>query len=239
MAQVTLNVEERAVSGTAKVRALRKEGFVPGVVYSEGQPGIQISISNYDFGRHVSGASHTQLFKFKSSSKGLDGVIALLKDLQTEPVRQVPLHVDFYSVHEGHKITVTVPLELTGMSPAVKTGAVILNQLLYEIEVECLPTEIPDSLQLDISTLDEGVSFHVSDIALPGSAKLKSDPEQTVVSAISRAELEDAPAAAPAAEAAPADAAAAGAAAPGAAAAPADAKKAEGKKDDKKEKGGK
>ncbi len=239
MAQLTLNVEERTVRGTAKVKALRKQGFVPGVVYSEGQPGQPISISAYDFGRYVQSASHTQLFKFKSPAKGLDGQIALLKELQTEPVRQVPLHVDFYAVHEGHKISVTVPLDLIGTSPAVKTGAVILNQQIYEIEVECLPTEIPDSLQLDISTLDEGVSFHVSDIKLPAGVKLKADPEQAVVSAISRSELEDAPAPVAAAEAVPADAAAAaaGTAAPGAA--PADAKKADGKKDEKKEKGGK
>lgn len=225
MAQISLNVEERAAKGTAKVNALRKQGFVPGVIYSEGQTGTSISISSYDFGRYVANAGHTQLFKFKSSSKALDGQIALLKELQTEPVRQVPLHVDFYAIHEGHKITVTVPIELVGTSPALKTGAVILNQQIYEVEVECLPTEIPDSLQLDISSLDEGVSFHVSDVTLPPGAKLKSDPEQAVASAISRSDLEEAAAPTPAAAAAPADAAAA---------APADAKKADAKKDEKK-----
>ena len=233
--QLILNVEERADRGTSKIRALRKSGFVPGIVYSEGKQGTSISISSYDFGRYVSSASHTQLFKFKSSSKSLDGVIALLKDLQTEPVKQVPLHVDFYSVHEGHKISLTVPLELVGLSPAVKTGAVILNQQIYEIEVECLPTEIPDVLTLDISTLDEGVTFHISDVQLPAGAKLKSDPELAVVTAISRSELEEAPApvAAAAVEAAPAEGAAAAA---GAAtdAKKGDAKKPEAKKDDKK-----
>src|SRR5262249_34105776 len=133
------------------------------------------------------------------------------KSVQMEPVKEKVLHVDFLSVHEGHRITVTVPIELTGEAEAVKLGLMILNQTLYEAELECLPTEIPDSLVVDISNLTPGHTIHAREIPLPENARLKSDADLTVVTLLERSEEEVAPAPVAAEAAAAEGAAAAGA----------------------------
>ncbi len=221
-----LEIEPRTELGRLAVGRLRRTGFVPGVIYSTGLPATSIVVKELQFSRVVTGSVSTQLFRLKSANSELDGQMALVKSIQREPKKDLVLHVDFLAVSEGHRITVTVPLELFGEVAAVKLGEMILNQTLYELELECLPTEIPAQIRFDVSSLREGVSFHVKDLTLPEGVTLKSDPSLTVVTLAQKSEEE---VAAKTAEAAPvaADAAAA-AAAPGAAPAP-EAEKDKGK----------
>lgn len=207
MEAIEIGLETRSEVGKSLLKGLRATGQVPGVVYSEGKEATNISLSAREFKKYVTGASHSQIFRFKSSDKNLDGQISLVKDMQIDPISESPIHVDFYALHEGHKITLSVPVNLIGFSLAVKQGSIILNQTIYELEVECLPSAIPSSLELDISSLDEGVSLHASDVKLPEGVKLKSDAKLSLVSALSKADIEEAPASKPS-EATPAAAAA-------------------------------
>jgi large subunit ribosomal protein L25 len=148
-----------------------------------------------------------------------------VKDLQIEPIKGQIQHLDFLAVDEKKPIKVFVALEIRGECPSVKLGEGILNVSVHELEVECLPTQIPSVLYADVSSVTLGHSLHARDIVLPEGTKLVSDPDISVVGvALKKAEeiVEAAPVAAaatPAAGAAPA-AGKGGAAAPAAAKAP-------------------
>lgn len=204
-----LQAEQRDGEGTAAARRLRKTGMIPAVMYSSGAAATSLALSSRDFFLSTRGCKPTQLYKFQSPSSAIDGTLVLIKEVQVEAVRGDVLHVDFVALHEGHSIVLTVGLELVGESPAVKENRAIINQVAYEIEIECVPSAIPSSVLVDISPLDEGESLHAADVQLPEGVKLRSLPTMTVVSALSKKELEAAAAAAEAATPAPVVAAAA------------------------------
>ncbi|MFN8389515.1 MAG: 50S ribosomal protein L25 [Bdellovibrionota bacterium] len=194
-----ISVNERTEMGTGAVRRIRREGAVPAVVYAEGHPAKHITLNAHEYQLAVRGVKPAQIFKFKSSSSALDGTMTLIKAVQMEPIKGQVLHVDFISISAGHRLTVTVPVELTGESAAIKENRAFLNQTVYEIDVECLPDAIPSSLKLDITTLNEGGTLHASDVQLPEGVRLRSLPKLTIVSAISKKALEAQEAAAEAA----------------------------------------
>ena len=211
MKQVTINVESREELGGSAASRLRREGYVPGVVYGDQIPAHSLVMQHTQYRKLMSGARGTQLFKFESHSKELNGLQTLVKEVQYDHLNDKVLHLDFYAITEGHRITVTVPVELFGESLAVKQGGCVLNQTAYDLELECLPTEIPECIRIDISQLGEGDSIHASEVPLPAGVELMSDGDLSIVSALLK--REEVVAAAPAAaEAAPAEGAAAPAA---------------------------
>lgn len=202
MELIELQVADRSEKGTLAAKRLRRAGIVPGVVYSEGKETTLVQMDLLHYGRTVHGRAQTQLFKFKSENKSLDGKMALVKEIQAEPVKDKILHVDFLAVSADHKISLEIGVELQGVPAPVKSGDSLLNQSAYELEIECFPTQIPEALYLDISGLVEGDSLHASDIKLPEGVRLVSDPEITIVSVIAKREesLEVTPAAEPVVE---------------------------------------
>ena len=206
---ITLNVETREKTGKLENKRLRNDGAIPAVVYSEGKVGKLLQVNSLHFEVTAKNTRSTQLFKFKSGTKDLDGITTLIKSMQMEPVKERVTHIDFLELTEGHRITIEVGIELVGESPPVKSGDSILNHLTHEIEIECLPTQIPESIKVDISALVEGSSIHAGDLVLPEGIELISDRELTIVSVIAKREEVEAP---KAEEAVVADAAAAAAA---------------------------
>lgn len=212
MEAIEIQVEERAVVGSNSSIKLRKSGVVPAVVYAGGKDPQLAQVTATEFSRRISGRGTSQLFKIKSQKKGLNGQLVLVKDVQIEPIHDEILHLDFLALDESKSIRVDVPIELTGESPDVKAGEAILNQSTHSLEIECLPTEIPKVLVVDISALKLGDSVHAGEVSLPSGAKLKNDPKMPVVSIVHKREEEVAApvaAAATAEGAAPADGAAA------------------------------
>ena len=203
MELIELNVEARDLVGSTAIGRLRKEGKIPGVMYSEGKKAQNVIVNELDFRKKTAGISHSHLYLLRSSDKSIDGKRALIKDIQIEALKENVLHFDLYEIHEGHRIIVTIPVELIGESPAVKAKVGIVAQSLYEVEVECQPTEIPERLELDISSLEVGHSLFAEDIKLPEGAKLKTDKTQNIVSVVIPKE-EAVAVAAPVAAAAPA-----------------------------------
>lgn len=232
METVELEVTTRDEQGTAQVERLRKTGFVPAVVYAKGLKTQGIKIAGPEFSKKASRAGHSRLFRFSSTTKELNNLLTLIKDVQVEPISQRVVHVDFLAVTEGTKIRVTVPVELTGMPAGVKAGEADLIQTAFELEVLCIPSKIPARIDVNVDGLTIGHSLHASDIQLPEDVKLVSKRDQSVATVVPKRAAEEPTAAA---AATPAEGAAEGAAPAAEGAAPA----AEGadKEKPKKEKG--
>ena len=188
MERIKIAIEERGELGSVGARRLRREGFIPAVVYSSDFGNRAIKLQEYTYRKRILGTNTTQLFQLKSEESALDGLAVLIKDVRREPIKEDVLHVDFFAVSEDHRLRVTVPVHLKGQSPAVKRGQGFLEQPTHEIEIECFPAAIPEELLLDISELDLGQSLHISDLSLPEGSDLKSDPAQAVVTVIAKSE---------------------------------------------------
>ena len=218
---------ERAVQGTGASRRLRITGRTPGIVYGGTGDALLIELDhNALFHAIKKEAFHASILDMELAGKEHK---VLLRDLQMHPFKPQVLHIDFQRVEAKTKMTVKVPLHYSGEeeSPAVKAENCLVNHVLTELTVSCFPTDIPESIDVDLSGLKKGSSLHVKDITLPKGVRFvvkgQANPVLVSVSAVS-AEAE-ADAAAAAVAAAPVDPKAAKAAAGKAAAgAKADAK---------------
>ena len=210
--QASLQVAPRNVMGR-HVKRLRREGIIPANIYGRHQPSQALQVDSYVFERFLAGHHLTRVVNLQVDSNG--GTLnALVRHISRSPRTGKVLHVDFLRVSMSEPITVRVPVRLIGEAPAVKVEGGVLLHLLDTVEVEALPADLPEGLELDISKLVEiDASLHVSDLVVPAKVKLLSDPEESVAKVIApRAVLaEEAKAEAEAeAAAAPAEAEAAG-----------------------------
>lgn len=223
--RIELSADVRSI-GKANSRALRRDGKVPAVVYGSSK-NANFYVEEKAIKKYNTRAFENALYTLKSNTKDLNSLVVLMKDVTVHPVSQRPVHVDFYAIDLKKHIRVFVEIRLDGKPIGISEGG-LLNVVTREVEIECLPTEIPDAITVDVTNLGVGQAIHVSDLNLPSGSKMISLGHLTV--AVVNKEEEKA-AAAPAAAAATTAAAtpAAGAAAPAAggkapAAAPAAAK---------------
>lgn len=175
-----IEVQRREATGKGDVRRMRKQGVVPAVVYSGGSASQTISVECHKLLMTVRGCSPTQLFTFKSDDAALNGVKAFIKEVQTEPIKDQVLHVDFLSVEAGRSVIIEVPLQLTGEPIEVKGGLAVLEQRAYGLLVECDPDLVPQLLSIDVSTLKAGQAVLASQVELPTGVALRSNPGLTV-----------------------------------------------------------
>lgn len=218
-----LNVEPRT-TGKHFSRASRSQKMVPAVIY--GSVGnANVLVDEKALVKFNTRAFENALFNIKSADKALNGVVTLMKAIQIHPVSRRPLHLDLFALDLKKNVRVSIEVRFDGKPIGIADGG-LLNVVNRQIEIECLPTEIPEGVTIDISDLGVGDAKHVSDLKLPAGVKLMSSPDLTLavvnlfVEEVVAAPVADAAAATPAAGAA---APAAGAAAP-AAGAKADAK---------------
>ncbi len=158
---------------------LRSSGRIPAVLYGPKEAATPIAIDAKVFGKLFKDAGETTIIKLKGLGEEKD---TLIHDVQRHPVTDLPLHADFYVLEKGKKIEISIPLEFVGQAPAEKAGHIVVKAL-HEVEIEVSPAELPQHLEVDISTL-ENVGDHLTaaQIKLPPSAELKTDPEEIVVS---------------------------------------------------------
>jgi large subunit ribosomal protein L25 len=193
---------ERAKQGTGASRRLRITGRTPGIVYGGNAESTLIELDHNALWHTIK----KEAFHASVLDMELNGVEhkVLLRDVQMHPFKQLILHIDFQRVDASTKLSMKVPLHFSGddLSPAVKTDNCIANHVMTEIEVLCLPTDLPEFIAVDLSGLKKGKSLHLADLVLPKGvtavAHGKNNP--VVVSVVALA----APEAAPAADAAPA-----------------------------------
>jgi large subunit ribosomal protein L25 len=236
---------ERTQQGTGASRRLRNTGKVPGIVYGGGEPRTIEVDHNALFHALKKEAFHSSLLEMELAGATQK---VLLRDFQMHPWKQQVLHVDFQRVEPTTRLRIKVPLHYSGEenAPAVKTDKCLISHVANDVEIECLATQLPEFIGVDLSGLVKGQSLHVSDIVPPTGVRIvrhgKLNPVIVAVT-MPKVEEEEAAAAAEAVAGAPGAAPAAAGAAPAAAAAaaapaPAAAKgKAPGPaKDDKKKK---
>ncbi len=166
-----MSIEIKAVSrdakGTGASRRLRRDGMVPGVVYGGDKPAVNISLPHKPLAlefRHE--AFHASVLSLDLDGKKEN---VLLRDYQLHPVRNTLLHIDFQRVSASEKIHVKVPFHFVNadVAPGVKLGGGIVAHIATEADVSCLPKDLPEFIEVDLSKLEMGHSIHLSQIALP------------------------------------------------------------------------
>ena len=178
MTLIKLNASIRPTSGTGSSRALRAEKAVPAVLYGQDLDTLPIAISEAEINQMLSKGGSAALMDLTVDSKNY---AVMIKEIQRNHMKGNIIHVDFHSVNLKEPVHASIPVLLEGESPGVKGGG-ILQQQLREVEVKCLPTQLPARIELDISTLGVGESLHASDLMIPPGVELVTSPEETVVS---------------------------------------------------------
>lgn len=180
MALVELNVYQRQAVGKNANRQLRAAGRIPAVIYGNNKKTSSIELDSLEITRLLaSAAGSSVIFALKQEGSDED-VIALLREIQRNPVNDRVLHVDLFEIPRGKPITTPVRIELTGESLAVKRGDANMSVLLDQVEISCLPRELPDAITFDISELDLGDRVYVKDLTTP-VGEITSDPETLIL----------------------------------------------------------
>ena len=174
---LTLKAEPRTALGK-KVKSLRKEGFLPAVIYGAKETAKPVVLNLKEFEKVWREAGESSLIELElgGEKKGV-----LIKEVQTDPVKDFPIHADFQAVSMDEKIEAEVPVRFIGESPAVKNFGGVLVKVLHEIEVEALPADLPQSIDVDIFLLENlEQRFLVKDLKLPPRVKVLAEPNEII-----------------------------------------------------------
>jgi len=178
--QVELTAEKRAVLGK-QVKQLRWQGWVPGVMYGHGFDPVPLQFEARSLGRVLSSVGGSQLIRIMVKGQK-QPEMALVREVQRDCIRGTLLHVDFYRVMMTERLTAEVPLVIVGESPVVEQKEGILLHGISTIEVECLPGDLVDVIEVDLSDLVEvDQALHVRDLAVPAGIEVLTDPDEVIV----------------------------------------------------------
>ena len=181
METIKLSVEQRQEKGKGAMGRLRRSGSVPGVFYGPGKNTVSVCVNTREFQYKVEGLEGSQLIEFLSQTTGLNGKIALLKDVQHHPVTTNPLHIDFYEIDVKVPIHVSVAIHLTGKAEGVTAGG-FLHHFRREIMVECLPLDIPEMIEIDVTPLEINDAIRIEDLKLPSGVSTSEDAQLMLAS---------------------------------------------------------
>jgi large subunit ribosomal protein L25 len=195
-----LQAVRRTRSGKGVARKIRAQGLIPAVFYGGGE-NIPLSLQPKELLKILSAGENT-IFQLEIEGAAAEDRKALVRDLQRDPLKGVLLHADLYRISMDVEITVSVPLVLEGISREVSDVGGVINQLMHEIEIQCLPSLIPHELTVDVAHLGLGEVLHVRDITVPQGIQVLAVPEEVVASVSVRGEEEAAAAPVPGTEAA-------------------------------------
>ena len=173
MSVVAIEAKKRETSGSRKARSMRREGIVPGVIYSEGKEAVSLAFDFRElsyFLYHAHGLVDLKIEGEKAVQK------CVLKEVHYHPVTESVMHVDFYGVNMSETLQISVPINLVGTPEGLKMGG-ILEQTLRELRIECLPADIPDGFEVDISGLELGDTMHVSNLSFENITILNDESE--------------------------------------------------------------
>lgn len=173
---ITLPVTDRDVSKS--VHKLRDNGEVPAVVYGPKQEPIPVTLEAKVFNKVLEEAGESTIVELTGLK---DKVEVLIKEVEFNPVKQQIMHVDFYAIERGKEMTTHVALEFIGEAPVEESGAGSVTKVLHEVEVTCMPSDLPSHIDVDISSLASVEDkIHVSDLKVPKGVKIEADPEDSV-----------------------------------------------------------
>ena len=210
METLQLGVKERGHLGKSDARKMRRDGFIPAVLYG-GESNHSIAINSKELIKILENvAGRNAILNLKFEGKGKKDCTAIVKDLQKHPLRREILHADLMEISMDKEIKVKIRVKLTGEPVGVKQKGGILSLQLREIKVSCLPSNIPNDITIDVSNLDVGHAIHVKDVLVGEGIKILEDFDATVAS-VNMPKVEEVKVEVPVAEAAPAEGAVAAA----------------------------
>ncbi len=183
METVELAAELRSTGGKGPARRLRRTGKVPAVFYGPKRPATLITIDAKEFLHKVAALEGSHLIRFSSPAEEVASKVALVKEAQYHPVTGAVLHADFYEVDMAAKLRVRVPLHFTGKAVGVALGG-ILQPVQRDVEVECLPINIPEFINVDVSALEIHDAVHISQVQAPEGVTVLFDTDATLVTVL-------------------------------------------------------
>jgi large subunit ribosomal protein L25 len=182
MSDTTVEVKQRDEIGKNANRRLRAAGGVPAVVYGGGKDPIAISVEKndiHDLLRQAGGENAVFLLKLAGTGKARH---TMVKEVVVDPISRQIIHIDFQRVLMTEKVKVQVPIELIGVPEGVKNQGGVLDFITRDVELECLPGDIPPQLELDVSALDVGDHVQVKDLDLPAKVEMLEEPDRVIAS---------------------------------------------------------
>lgn len=197
MAVIPLKGTRREKLGKGGARKARAAGEIPGVLYGHGETPVPVAVGSREFDVALRG--HKGGNAIVSLSVAGTDFTALVRDVQYDPITHQIIHLDFQHISLTEMIEVSVPIHLTGIAVGVKDGGGILEPITRELEVRCLPTAIPASIDVDVAALNIGDSIHVRDLQL-GNLEVLTDPDTTIATVVPPSVVEEKPAEEAAAE---------------------------------------
>ncbi|MFV1986613.1 MAG: 50S ribosomal protein L25/general stress protein Ctc [Gemmatimonadota bacterium] len=177
----TLRAEPRNETGTTAARQLRRSGGLPAVVYGDYTEPQALTLDTHEFERLMA-RIHAATTVISLEVDGGEAQQVLIREIQRHPFRSEFLHIDFFKIRAGQKIRVQVPVHLEGLAAGVDLGG-IMQQVRYELEVECVPTEIPSEIKVDVSAMEIGDSIHIGDLDA-GDIVIVDDADLTICTCV-------------------------------------------------------
>ncbi len=191
MAQVELNVDIREKSGKGVARKLRAAGKLPAVVYGKGFESTTITVDPKELEIAVSGEAGLNTLITLKGVAALDGKVVILKDASVHPIRRNMISADLYAINLKEKSTFLVPINIVGTAVGQTEGG-SLQLVRNELEVLCLPTEVPQAIDIDVTALEIGDTIHIEEVVVPGGIELVHDVNFTVITlSIIKEEVEE------------------------------------------------
>lgn len=184
----TLKADQRARTGSGVLKQMRREGFVPSVIYGGGTENQNVKVHAKTFRDMLNNAASDSIL-VNLDVEGAGTQLAFLQDVQHNALTKEILHVDFLAVSETTSITANLPLELTGEPVGVQEGG-LLEHMLHSIEVSCLPKDLPESILADVSHLAIGEALHVGEMTLPEGV-IPTPNADVVVALVAKARVEE------------------------------------------------
>ncbi len=182
-----LLAKTREEVGKNRAKKLRKDGWIPGVIYGHGENPVNIKVKKEDLIRIIhSLPSEATIVNVKIGKKIYP---ALFQEVTRDILTDKLLHVDFHIIHKGEKLRVKVPVEVVGESKGVKEGGIV-DFIVRELEVSCLPKHIPEKITVDITDLDIGDSIHIGDIDTEDKFTIEGNADQSIVTIVLPKKLE-------------------------------------------------
>jgi large subunit ribosomal protein L25 len=180
--RVKLEAQLRSETGKGAARSLRRSGFVPAVVYGHGEETRSCKVDTKELERLLTSVQweNTIIDLMMDDGEASD---VLIRDVQIHPVRPEVLHIDFLAVHKGKKVKLDVPVRLVGVAPGVKEGG-IMEHHRNDVEIRCIPSKIPEALELDISAMGIGDVASVSQLQAPEGVEILSDLAGAIASVV-------------------------------------------------------
>jgi len=182
--RVQLQARVREGTGSGVAKGLRREGWIPAVLYGpeQGEP-LPLMVQAQELRRLLAGGQRGIIHLALEREGESKEYPVLIKDIQRDKIKGDVIHLDFYRVSATRKVTTTVPVQLVGTAPGVQAGGV-LQHLLWEVEIECLPQQLPETLEADISQLEIGDVLTVGDLKVPEGVEVLTPAEDTVVTVL-------------------------------------------------------